>query len=181
MAALDTRHDMCVRALLYRIESEIVIAEGDDARESLEMLRDALFPTGAVIVQRSYIDQAGEAKLRAARLTTEMRGTLAKLKTLDGRTAESLYEVLQSSARALGEGELKRAELGVAGDVVLKTNVARNQWIRVVNAIASFLAAEGIGERSILGAIRDAEAKAERRKSPLEPPSVPTPEPNSGG
>ncbi|UJR87044.1 hypothetical protein [Sandaracinus amylolyticus] len=176
MTSLDARHDACVRALLYRVDSEIVIAETDEARVSLGLLRDALFPTGAAIVQRSYVEEAGEGKLRDARVSASMRRTLAKLKFLDGRTGEELFALLQSSARALGEGEVKRAALGEEGQLVLKSGAARNQWIRVVNSVAAYLAAEGIDEEPILGAIRAAEAAAERGASSDTDPGV-TPAP----
>lgn len=111
LATLDARHDACVRGLLYRLDAEIVIAESDATKQALEALRDALFPTGAAVVQRSYVEEAGEAKLRDARLTAAMRKTLAKLKTLDGRTGEALLELLQvqrSRARR-GRDQARRA------------------------------------------------------------------------
>lgn len=179
LALHDARHDACVRGLLGRLESEIVFAEDDESRGALEAVRDALFPSRASVVQVSYVDEAGEGKLREARITPAMRRLLGKLKLLDGRTGETIYGLLQSSARALGEGEAKRAELGGAGDVVTKTHLARLQWMRVINSVSAFLAAEGIDEREVLGAIRDAEVKAGRaRERDTDPGVTPAPAPS---
>lgn len=183
MGILDYRHDTGVRCILYRIDSEIEVAD-EATKEALIALRSALFPAGASIVQRTYVEEAGEAKLRAARVTPEMRKLLGKMKLLDGRTCDNVYELVQTSAERLGVGEQRRAMLGADGELVLKTSTARGQWIRAINALSAFLLAEGVDEMTVLAPIRNAEAAAEKSRgggdtdTDTDPGVTPVPAPN---
>ena len=172
---LDTRHDALVRGIHARLESEILIEVAPAEAAKLERAKTALFPTGTSIVTRSWSEQAGEAKLRAARVSRDEERVLGKLKCHDGATLLEHYQALQAIAGEIDATEKKRAALTGEGPTPAETVRARNQWIRVINALAMVLAATGVDEAPILGRVRAFEAKAEGR-TPVTPdePSEPT-------
>lgn len=168
LGLLDAEHDDLARALDGRLTSELISAMTDEIRARLTRTRGALFPKGLTVVSLSYAAQAGAAKLRAPRITADIRKTLAKMKTYDGRTLEQLYDRFQAVAKEIGAADKRRADLGEEGAVIARAGEARNRWIRTINALAAVLAAAEVDERPILGRIRDAELAAEPRSSTTE-------------
>ncbi|WP_157068852.1 hypothetical protein [Sandaracinus amylolyticus] len=165
----DVVHDELVHAMFGRLESERRFAQADDERAKYTQLRDRLFPTGVAVVNLSWTEQGGEAKLRAGRVTESDERLLAKLKIHDGTTLLDRYRALQQVATTIDANEKSRAAM-VAETITGSSTVrARNQWIRVVNALAMVLAATGTDEAPILGRVRALEARAEGRAAPSEP------------
>src|SRR5690606_5417710 len=123
----------------------------------------AVFRSGRSIIIASYMEEAGEVRFREARVTPASRKVLRKLKTYEGRTLEELYEERQAVATEIGVLEKRRQELGEEGEIIVKNRAARFQWIRAINALIAVLESQGIDPNTIIGPIRDAEAKAERR------------------
>ncbi len=175
LTQLDGDHDELVRAIFDRFQSEIRLALDDETRERLVRACDGLLPKGLATIQLSYAEQAGEAKLRAARVDDEIDKTLGKMKTYDGRTLGALYARLQETATEIGRQEKRRAQLGEEGARVARAGDARNQWIRTMNALAAVIAAARLDEAPILGRIRETEAKAERGAPPVSNPAVSNP------
>ncbi|MEC7526243.1 MAG: hypothetical protein VYE22_40555 [Myxococcota bacterium] len=180
---LDLRHDGLVRALEGRLTSEITLAEvADDGRDTHDALRRAravLFPDGLRVVRRSYVEQAGEAELREARMDEPVESLLRGMPIHDGRELRDVYGELQEVATQLGALVKRRAELGEEGEKVARTHQARYEWIRVVNALSHVLQMLGVDEGPILGRIREAERAAERRGAkPVDPaaPNDPAPD-----
>lgn len=179
----DARHDTLVRAIHARLESETLFAETTVDAAKHARARSALFPSGTSIVNRAWSEQAGEAKMRAGRIDDEIERVLGKLKTHDGSTLLERYRALQAVAANIDATEKKRAAMMSDGPSGAETVRARNQWIRVINALAMVLAATGADEAPILGRVRAFEARAEGRgpATPEEPgiePSEPGPEPS---
>lgn len=179
LATSDGRHDTLVRAMHLRLESDILFADGDDDRADLTRARDALFPTGTSIITRSWTEQAGEARLRAARVTETVERTLTRMKTRGGSMLDR-YTELQDVANEIDRLEKRRAGLVSSQPGGSETVKARNQWIRCVNALAMVLAAVGADEAPILGRCRALEARTEGRAqqpAPSEPSEPVAPEP----
>ena len=163
LTLLDGRHDNLCRGIDARLGSEVSLAKDAKTAAPYQKARDALFPTGMSIVGRSYTEEAGEVKLREARVLPEHRETLGSLVAGDGATLLDHYRKLQKTGTELGQEEERREALGASGAMALKNGAARNQWIRTVNGIAAVLAALGIDEQKVLRAVRTAEAIADRR------------------
>lgn len=178
---LDVRHDALVRAIEGRLTSEIALAEaaeGDSGtHDALRRARGVLFPDGLMLVRRSYIEQAGEAELRAARIDEPVEALLKEMQIHDGRELHDVYGQLQEVATQIGALVKRRAELGEEGEKVARTHQARLDWIRVINALAQVLEMLGVDEGPVLGRIREAERVAERRdakpREPVEPSAPP--------
>lgn len=184
----DRRHDSLSRSIDGRIASELEHIDDPAAREALSRARVALFPEGLSINNASYGSQAGEVQRRAKRVDAEVRATLSRLTTYDGRTLADLYDELQEVATEIGVMEKRRAALGEEGAQILKSRDARFAWIRAINAVATMLELAGVDERPVLGAIRDAEVEAERaaaraaaraaqKATAADPAGQPTPSP----
>ena len=168
---LDLRHDALVRAIEGRLTSEIALAEiqsdGGDTHDALRRARGVLFPDGLSVVRRSYIEQAGEAELREARMDEPVESLLRGMQSHDGRELRDVYGQLQEVATQIGALVKRRAELGEQGEKVARTHQARLEWIRVVNALSHVLEMLGVDEGPILGRIRGrARGRAPRRQAP---------------
>ena len=159
---IDGRHDDLVRGIDGRLESEYYLTRQQATRERITRLRGVIFASGRGIVQAAYMHEAGEVPFREARVTAEDRKFLRGLKTCEGVMLETLFDELQAVATEIGTLEQRREELGEEGELVIKNRTARYQWIRAINALVAVLESEGVDPTPIVGAIRKAEAKAER-------------------
>lgn len=167
--ALDASHDGFARAVNMIISGFALLPTLDPAMvEALGRLRDLVLPDGLTIVQRSYREEAGAARMLATRLTGDARAQLRKLHT-PGGTLEEIVEQWMATAHKLGEVEdqraraMEQAALGPAAADVVK---GRNQWIRAVTAIVTGLELAEVDAATaaiILGPLRDAERTADRR------------------
>lgn len=136
----DLRHDALVRGLWNLLTALASLASDAKESDALLALRDHLIPEGVSITQRSYLEESGFATLTAARLTSDHRAALAKIPTPWGSALDCVEEWFARAAR-LGELEHERAEIEspavvTAADVL----VARNEWVRVMNALRTNLA-----------------------------------------
>src|SRR5690606_2540142 len=163
IAALDARHDELVRALDARFESEYYATKDQELRGKIARTRKATFPTGRAIIQATHVEEAGETKLRAGRLTESDRELFRSFDTIEKVSGEALLDELQAVGTELGKLHKRRDQLGKEGELVLKAGEARYHWIRVIRALEAVLIGEGIDPVTVLGAIYAAAAKAERR------------------
>ena len=136
----DLRHDALVRGLWNLLTALAFLASDPKESEALLALRDHLIPEGVSITQRSYLEESGVATLTAARLTPDHRTALAKIPTPWGSALDCVDEWFACAAR-LGELEHERAAIEspamiTAADVL----AARNEWVRVMNALRTNLA-----------------------------------------
>ena len=111
-------------------------------------------------------DTQGRLALARALLGSADERALAKLKVHDGTTLLDRYRQLQNVAMVIDANEKLRAAASAETITGASTVKARNQWIRVINALAAVLAATGTDEAPILGRVRALEAKAEGRATP---------------
>lgn len=172
-ARRDGRHDRKVRGSFTYLSALAEMTDDADTTAALLDLRDRLVPIGPTAITRSYVDEAGDAKRLPARLDDASKKLLGKLQTPDGALQVHVDAWIEE-AQALGALEERREHLekqlktgggsATAADVV----TARNAWIRVVRAMESNLALEPKADaetiEKILGPLRRAEAKADRRK-----------------
>jgi hypothetical protein len=169
-AALDVRHDACIRGPYNVLTGFADLAETPEEAAVFLSLRDKLTPRGLDTVRLSYTDQAGEAELTEGRLTKEDRTLLGKLRTPTGTLLDA-HKTRLSTAREIGALEKQRAALETqapATTTPADAVRARNLWIRTVNAFVAILALEeGLGDEDrekILGPLTRAEQKADRKR-----------------
>lgn len=134
--ALDAEHDRKARGLHEVITG---LAElSDDAEKALRLieLRDQLFPSGRSIVNRTYLDQAGEASLMDSRLSGPSRDLLRDV-VVDGVALMEHVEAWQKAASELGQVESERVRLAKEEKVqsIASLGKARNAWVGAMSAL----------------------------------------------
>lgn len=190
LLGLDTDHDICVRGLIAFIQALQFQTSDPAEKEAWATLLQTLFPDGATVINRSYADEAGQAKLAAARLSDadKKRCKATQLTTPTGKeTLMAWVERYLASAEKLGQAASANLvpEEGPSRADSLR---ARNQWIRTVSAILAVLdlptdtpaEAELVAEldRELRAPLRELERRtASRRAAPPEDPEAPTPAP----
>jgi hypothetical protein len=147
----DQRHDRKGRGVWKVLDGLADLADSPEESDGYAALRDRFMPDGQSILQASWATESGNAQ----RLEKELRDdtfsrALAEV-PLPGRKATLLDAVKAhiSAGRRLGviearrgviEAELKVTRAARAADGATSALVkARNQWIRVVNAIVANL------------------------------------------
>lgn len=171
---LDVLHDRKARGNYNLLGALADLADDPDDAAAYLALRDKLFPHGLKIVQWSYTDEAGEAKLVEERLGNEDTILLKKIPVPNG-TLFDAHRARVKAGKEIGELEKKKAMLASftetqatsASDVVR----ARNHWIRVVSAFIKVLELEDLSDADmarILNPLRDAERKADQRNNKTE-------------
>jgi hypothetical protein len=169
----DGRHDRKARGLFNVLTGFADLADDPVLAALYLALRDRIFLHGLKVIQWSYADEAGEAKLVDGRLTADDRALLKELPMPGGKLIDA-HTARVKAGNKLGELERKRialtsqpddAEAPTQGDVVR----ARNNWIRAVNAFVATLDLEDkLSEASwerIIAPLREAERRADRRGS----------------
>jgi hypothetical protein len=168
-AAVDLRHDGVIRGV-EAITLGYSLLIGDDPRATLlKKLREVLLPDGLDAIQKTYRAEAGAAELLKTRLakSPDVTAALATIAVFDRTLSDYVGEWIACAER-LGDLENERASLVKApgaGDGARLFN-ARNRWIRAVNALvanAALAELDPATDTLILGALRLAEAIADRR------------------
>lgn len=172
-ATRDKRHDRKLRGTHGLLTALADLADDEESVQGLLDLRDRLIPIGPRATQRSYLDQAGDAKLLPSRLDAASTKLLGKVPTPDGALQVHVDAWLEE-AHTLGVLEEKREVLaqqvaeGEQGPSRAETLEARHAWIRAVRALEANLALDQKATEdqveAILRPLRRAEAKADRRK-----------------
>jgi hypothetical protein len=185
-AEQDSVHDLLARGI-YGFLSEA--AQLVDNGEDLVELRDELMPQGlAQTIQSTYRGQAGQAKLLRERLNPAAKNKLQALVLPDGSNLVDRVQAWLAAADRLGKLEEERARIESDNPPFgTRTVIARNQWVRTVNALLAVAALAEIDEdtdRIVFGPLRDAEAKSDaraaRRSAEATPVPAPAPAPASG-
>lgn len=133
---LDAEHDRRARGIHEVITGLIDLSEDADEASRLTELRDQLFPSGRSIVNRSYLDQAGEAELLDSRLSESSRKLLGEVmvhRTLLGKH----IHLWRKTALDLGQLEAERTRLAKDEKAQELTTLgkARNAWVSAMNAL----------------------------------------------
>jgi hypothetical protein len=172
-AARDKRHDRKIRGTHSVLSGFADLTDDPGSAQALLDLRDRLLPIGNRATLRSYTDEAGDAKRLPSRLDDASRKLLAKLPTPDG-PLQSHVDAWLEEAKQLGLQEEQREHLtqqleaGNGGPTAAEVVQARNAWIRAARAIEANLALDPKADaetiEKILGPLRRAEAKADRRR-----------------
>jgi hypothetical protein len=180
-AEVDARHDAVVRGVDLVLEGLAFLAGDSPRSREIEAARGVLTPDGVKVIATSYRNEAGAAALLESRLGSEagVKALLASIVVDKKKTLTTFVNERIELAEKLGALEDERAKLLTAPTASGAANVsARNGWIRAVNALlANAELAELPPEQSadLFGALRQAEAKADRRGKAA--PAEPTPGP----
>ncbi len=179
--ALDATHDLLARGIDAALQGNVLLlSSASQPTNALEALRKRLFPEGMKMVNRTYLEEAGEVEMARERLTTDDRTLLSRIPTLNGHLEEMVDRWLAAGSElgALERERIRAAETEAEDQEVTRADVvaARNQWIRVVRAILAGLdLAEGLDEATrslILQPLQDAAEKAAQKTRP-QPASKP--------
>ena len=171
--SLDARHDDVIRGG-YGVLTGAAFLLGAGGR-ALLALRDSLFPDGLSSVQKTYRAEAGQAAQLAGRLTPALRAQLASIgvgpedekKTLEQFVDELIGLGAQLGALEDEKGRLQPAPGQASHQGGAALLAARNQWIRVANALVANGEAAQLDEATdklIFGPLRAAEKAADRRE-----------------
>lgn len=179
---LDSQHDDLVRGGYAVFAALGHLADSPSDREQWLQLRDRVFPEGLAVVSRSYTDEAGQAALAMARLTADDKKLLKSVAF--GKT--TLLHIIERYGQVAHKlGETATAQHTPAGTPSRADSMAaRNQWIRVVNAVlAAIEMVEGNADllREVVAPLREIERRADRRRTtPEADPEAPEPNPLAG-
>lgn len=170
---IDLRHDKKARGVYLALSAYAELAESNDDAAAIVDARELLFPSGTSIVTRSYLEEAGEARLARERIVPKTRALLEALPSLEERTLADEVDAWMEAGDALGALEARRtaAEASLSESPIHTTpkaaSRARTSWIRVVTAIVDNLALEEELdielEQHVLLPLREAETRADRR------------------
>lgn len=170
---IDLRHDKKARGVYLALSALTELAETNEEASRIVDLRELLFPSGTSIITRSYLEEAGEARLVRDRVDSKTRSLLSSLPSLHGRTLADEVDAWMEAGDALGALEQRRSAAEDAKSARASEGApraihhARRSWIRVVTALIDNLALEDEIdlelERAVLAPLREAESNADRR------------------
>ncbi|WP_428262283.1 hypothetical protein [Haliangium sp.] len=166
LAESDADHDDGARTTWFGLQTHEHLFARDPVGARYRQIRELLFPAGLAIVQASYREAAGQARLRAALIDDEVAEILAAIPLADART---LLEVVQDWNRAgerMGELERERATPTPDNPKSRPIVAARNGWIRILNTMHGVLELEGPEHPAlarILERLERVDAEIERR------------------
>lgn len=169
-ALLDAIHDRKVQGLHELLSALAKLSEDANQASEFITLRDELLPSGRAIVNRSYLDQAGEASFIDSRLSKRSKELLRDV-TVDCIPLGKHVEDWKRSAAELGEVEAVRVRMAKEAKEVSIASLgkARNEWIAAVNAVVFAVDREkGMtveDRRRLLEPLETALAKAARKKA----------------
>ena len=180
-ARLDARHDAKKRGAFNLLEGLRELTDDPARAKGYEALRDALFPEKSADTQRSYVHQAGAAKLLSARLDEELKKKLNKVPAAEGKLLDAVEAWIHLAAEIGKLEEQKGARLTELKSKSMESkqrNELRFQWIRVAHGLERNLKLAKVNAKTserILASLRKAESKAERSvtgaKEQDEPPA----------
>lgn len=174
-AELDTVHDRKTRGMYSVLTGFADLTDDPEQTTAILALRDKIYPpeVGLRVVQLTYAEEAGEAKLVESRLGEEDRALLKKLPIPDGKLFDA-HKARVKAANRIGELEQKRQD--IAGKEEEKETIkqkdvlnARNAWVRVARGLVAMIDLSDPPapvRRRILERLEAADAKVSRRQKP---------------
>lgn len=133
---LDAEHDRKASGLFDLLTGLARVSDDDAEAARVIELRTQLFPSGRSIVNRTYLDQAGEASLIDSRLSETSRKLLDEL-VVHGLPLAKHVQAWQKAAAELGqiEGERVRLAKDEKSQSLTTIGKARNAWVAAINAL----------------------------------------------
>jgi hypothetical protein len=171
----DYLHDVLARGI-YGYLTEVALLVDNGA--ALLELRNSLMPEGlGKVVRNTYRGQAGFAALLRQRLDASARSQLEALPLPNDDNLLNRVQAWLDAGDRLGKLEERKARLEAASPTTAgMIQDARNRWIRVANAVianADLAELDDAQQRTLLGPLRDAEAKADLRQARKKAGEVP--------
>lgn len=169
---VDARHDRKKRGAHMLLTGYAELADDPAKAAAFLALRDRLMPGGRLEIQRSYLDEIGDAKRLSARLGIEDHALLASVRTPGGTLAQEVSAWLQAADELEKLHEQRMAfeqSIGQSQTRPADARDAKYNWIRVArlleaNVQADPAATDEIKER-ILGPLYRVATQAGRRRA----------------
>lgn len=141
--ALDAIHDRKARGLHQALTAFADLSDNPNESAAFIALRDELLPSGRSIVNRSYLDQAGEASFIDGRLSPQSKALLQTTIACGAPLAKHV-DAWKAAAFELGQAEAERVRLAkeIKQAAVVSLGKARNAWIAATKALLYTLEAE---------------------------------------
>jgi hypothetical protein len=170
-------HDRLVRAIDLRILAQAQIASSEEEKVALVHAHDAILPDGQAIIRTGATQKAGEARMRARRVTPGVLALLGTVPTSGTRTAADLYADLQRTADAIGTADTRRqtALAEIAGPRVRE---ARKSWVQAIHLLEAVFQTAKVDDTAVFGPLRAISKKngaAEDDVTNVVDPVAPTP------
>lgn len=168
-ASLDAEHDRLARGIFDTLSGLISLTEDTERASLLLRARDELFPKGLSIVNRTFLDEAGEAQLLDSRLSDGSRKLLCEL-PIEGVTLNQYVLFWQKAGLTLGEVEAERVRLAKdeKAQSIASLGRARLAWVSAMNALVFVIEREKEltqdDRRRLLEPLETALAKASAKK-----------------
>jgi hypothetical protein len=165
-AALDARHDRKMRGAVKLLDALADLADDPEDAHRYQELSVLLCPEGVKGIIKSYSDESGAAKLLEGRIDDGVKKQLGKIAIPGGKLLDTVNDWIEAAVE-LGALDDEKNALGKEGARPSDAIDARNKWIRTAAALETALEISGADETAIakiLGPLRDAEARADRRK-----------------
>ncbi len=169
LGELDGEFDETIRGAFYVMTAWSHLVSAPAKKEAWLRLRDHLFSMGLSLTLRSYREEAGEAEMIQARLSPEVRAELAAIPTPDGTLAQTFDRVVDLGLR-IGALEDERTPAAATSPTLAgRVLVARNRWIRAVNALLSVIDMLQVPADGPIARFRDrVQAEAAKRRAPAK-------------
>lgn len=167
-AQIDQRHDAIIRGIWGFATSKAELL-GGTAGDALIEVRDIILPDGLQSQLKTYMAEAGQANQLALRMTPAVRAKTDAIfvgQVPNAKPLTSFVDELIDLGKQLGALENERGQLEAAGSNGAAEQDARNQWIRVINALVANAALAGLDadtDALLFGALRAQEKKADQR------------------
>jgi hypothetical protein len=180
MTDLDALHDRLARGIYYLFGALQDLTDDADQKQQYAALTTALFPKGIGIIQASYLDEAGQAALVEASLTSDQKQQLKAIPTPFGSLL-AMARAWFKAARELGDTTQKRAAIVQQPKASTATLGQRNTWVKIVKAMLAMIELDAPSDdmrATIEGPLNLAlSAATPRKKANPEPDPTPTPAP----
>ena len=167
LGVTDAFHDRKLRGIYQVLTGAADLADDPDRRAAFLSLRDRLMRQGLAAVQRSYRDQAGNAKIARREFDVDAR-TTADAIVIDAEPLGAHVDMWLDAADQIGEMNAERTQLQASekdGVTAEDVHQARLAWIKAVNAFLTLLDFTDFDDETrdkLLAELHDAEDKAAR-------------------
>ena len=166
-------HDDLVRSIDSRLESAIARASSVEAKQALNRAREEVLSEGLLVIRAGATEKAGQAKLRARRVSPETLALLGTVPMQEGESLAETFALLQTIAERVGATSVRKQTL-IAERAGPRVREARKAWVRAIHLLEMVFETARADGSAVFGAIHS-EAKGSKSDSEEVTTSTPSP------